>query len=297
MSDVRYILVPRDDSDNLQSGQSPSWATDEGGNDVFRKTSDGTVLSSPAISEFGSTGVYYFDVDYSVLDAAHITGEIDWGAIYGANRYQVWRGAATDYSQWLEAWQITLQLYETGTTIAITENTRVTVQNSSGGAESPSREPDASGQIVFGLQNGTYSLVPRATPRIEWQDAPWSVTVDGANATVTQYGTPWTPTAPPLGDYCAVFCFAEEPNGDIPSSGTFHIEKIHSPNTRGSGSTTATVVLGDDSDTIDSSGRASVNILQGAVVDLALYTHDRRTPIIKRKVTVPSTSTANWETL
>jgi len=198
MSTVRYIESPRDAYGNLQSGQSPTW-------EFFRQTSDATDLSSyaPTITEIGSTGRYYWDIDFATLNngdaVGHVTAEIDWGSIFGtARRYQTVRMSSTDYDGWDEAPEITIQLYETGTTTPITDAYVQVWHQTAELPLSPALTPDANGQVTVGVPAGTYRLVPRLDSEIEWQSTPWTFTVTG-EATFTFYGTVGATTVVPEG--------------------------------------------------------------------------------------------------
>jgi len=153
---------------------------------------------------------------------------------------------------------------------------------------------NTNGVVVFYLDDGTYTVINPDTGTHEGEENDIVVSGDTSETITITANTVASPANP---NYCRVFCYAIEPDGDIPSSGSLEITGIHSPATSGSGAGTLTIVMGDDSTELDASGYAHLDILRGAVVDLALYTNGRETPITKRRVTVPDASTANWETL
>jgi hypothetical protein len=153
---------------------------------------------------------------------------------------------------------------------------------------------DTAGRVTYYLDAGDYFVVTPSTAL--WNGANTPITVMG-ETTIEIELTLNTIPAPPDADYCRVFVYAKEPDGSVPDSGVFSLERIHSPATVGEGATTVTIVLGDDSRALDDNGYSYLDILQGARVDLALTTHGRKVPILKRNVTVPTAATANWETL
>lgn len=300
MMSVRYMFSPIADPLVLSppfpvTGLSPTW-------EFLVRTSDGLDLtaSAPSITEHSTvSGLYYFDIDYENIggqSAAHVTGLIDWGATLGeARRYQEFRGAATDYSGWLEGYPVTLQLYETGTTTPITQHAEVTLYDSTGTeALSPALSVDANGVIRFAVHNGNYHIVPRSTPYIEWEDLPWTITVNGEALSVTKYGTVWEPSSPATPDACVLFVLAGDIGGNPVSEGTFEITRIVSPSTIGTGDSTQRVVLTDNPVTMEN-GRAEIQVLQGAVLETR-FTPENGIPITKT-ITVPTASSANWSTL
>lgn len=296
MATVRYVFMPDDEAGVGQTGLTPGWRDDLDANDMFYRTSDMTALTAPTISEQGTSGIYYFDVDYDDLAAAHITGTIDWGAAIGTlRRYQRWRGAATDYSGWCEGYEVTVQIYETGTTTPITDHAVLTLYDSTGTyARSPALGVNDDGQVVFNAPNGTYRVAPKSTPYVTWQSTPWTVTVNGAVLSTTKYGTVWEPSAPTSPDGCVLFLLAGDIAGVAIDEGTFEVTGVVSPSTISSGATTQRVVLTDNPVTI-TDGRAEIEVLQGAVVDTRFVPEDG-IPIEKR-VTIPAADSANWDTL
>lgn len=154
------------------------------------------------------------------------------------------------------------------------------------------------GQVTFYLDDNegaeVYEFVVPSTTT--WTGGTAEVSVDG-DASVSITLVPKTIAGPSDANYCRVFCYAKEPDGSIPSSGTLSLEKIHSPSVTGTGASQVTIVLGDSTRAIDDDGYAYIDILREAVVDLALYTNGRKIPLQKRNVTVTDAATANWETL
>jgi len=145
------------------------------------------------------------------------------------------------------------------------------------------------------LDDGIYTFVSPSTGTHDGEENEVVVSGD-TEAAITV--TAKTFSEPEEAGYCRVHVYAKEENGDIPSSGTFKVIRLESPDTTGSGTGTVTVVLGDNEASLDAvTGHAYLDIVQGAKVDLALYTHGRKTPIVKRGKTIPASSAVSWEEL
>lgn len=175
----------------------------------------------------------------------------------------------------------------------LANNVKITAQDGDGNTVGV-LTTDSLGVCEFKLDDGDYTLSTSTTSM--WESSSNDVTVSGD----TDVALTLTPQATPSvaeGDYCRVHVYAREENGDIPSGGTFSVDRVISPDTTGSGTSTVTIVLGDNSDALDNEGHAYLDILQGAKVDLSLTTHGRKTPINKRGVTIPAESAKSWEDL
>lgn len=185
------------------------------------------------------------------------------------------------------------RVYKDGDGNAVT-SLKVTCKNADESLVIATQTTDSSGSVTFNLDAGTYHLV---TPSTSVYEASNTEIVVSDNSTDTITISTQTPSVPSDPQYCRVYCWVKEEDGTIPT-GTFEVERIHSPRVSGSGSTAITVVLGDNPGTLDANGYAYVDVLRGAKVDLALYTNGKEFPDeIKRRVTIPDTASANWETL
>lgn len=287
---VRYRVYGADGEYIPRDGLTPIWID-------FVKTSDGTALAEPTIIGVGGgTGAYYFDVDYAGLGAAHVTGKIDFGEILTpsfVNRWQEFRGAATDYSDWMVGYPIIVQLYETGTVNKIVGET-VTLYTADGLVPlSPLLTSNADGQVRLGLPAGDYSLVPTTTPEYTWQDLPWTFTVTAA-ATITQYGTPRVAPTPTDPGSCVVFGFFRGPQKQV-LEGTFRVIALHSPDTIGDAPATISLACKESPVTIVD-GYAELEIIRDCVVDLKAELTDAR-DITRVKCRIPDADSVNWTTL
>jgi len=136
---------------------------------------------------------------------------------------------------------------------------------------------DTSGQVVFNLDDGTYTLVNPSTATHEGEEN--SVTVSGdTSETITI--TARTIPSPPTADYCTVF-----------------VSRVWSPETRGTGASTIDVAWSDeDSDELDANGCWQLFLLRGAVVDIEVELTNGDM-LKRRRVIIPDVAQKNWREL
>lgn len=183
----------------------------------------------------------------------------------------------------------TVTLTFTDTNGAVLASTKITVEGTG-----ITGTTNSLGVVTFYLDDGTYTFINSSTATHEGEENEVVVSGDTTEAITI---TAKTFSEPAEADYCRVHVYAKEENGDIPSSGTFSLDRVHEPATTGTGMGTVTIVLGDNSMALDATGHAYLDILQGAKVDLSLTTHGRKTALTKRKKTVPAQSAVSWEDL
>ncbi len=163
---------------------------------------------------------------------------------------------------------------------------RVTVHNSAQTDAGLIQVTNSSGQVVYGLDDGSYKVVVRTSPEYTAAN-PFTLEVNGTT-TQTLTVTPVTIPAPADPAYCTVYCWAQELDGSIPAA-TFALTAKHSATASGK-----SVLLGADTATVNvTTGYAALTILRGAVVTLELSSAtDRRR---RERVVVPAADSVNWE--
>lgn len=107
----------------------------------------------------------------------------------------------------LGAHQVTLQLYETGTTTPIADVT-VSVKNSDQSLLLGVVETDSNGQATFGRNDGTYKLLCEKSGFTF--TTPETLTVAGVDVSQTIYGTAWTAPVAPTVYTCIVYGWVKD---------------------------------------------------------------------------------------
>lgn len=213
------------------------------------------------------------------------------GTSTGATAEEVWTYATrilTETTTGSGANAITIQVYDAGTTDPV-QGVRISAKTGAG-LPAAIGVSDAVGQIVFGLDDGVYSLLAVLAG---YSFAVGSVTVAGADQTVTIYGTPLAlPIAPTNPDDCRLSIFVGgQSAADIYVAGELQAwaEIKELPHKAGGRFWTGQQIYGSfDAD------RQEVywEIIQGATVQIRMKSHG-----INARITVPASATADLDDL
>jgi hypothetical protein len=210
-----------------------------------------------------------------VLTAAHDAGS--WGSSLGSG-----------------AKAVTVAVVD-GAGLAV-PNVVVTVKNSAQTADIAVQTTNSTGSTpsAFGLAASTaYKFVLSGVDSGYTYSNPYSATTAAGVGTET---ITLTVAAAVPGSYCTVECAEEIQNGDYPE-GHFWITAYRSPATRMVGGTKVDITYGpDECDISPTTGKASLQILQGAVVTLRVKTANET--LEKADVVIPaSAGPVNWNDL
>jgi hypothetical protein len=180
-------------------------------------------------------------------------------------------------------------------------NVKVTVKNSAQTANIGIQTTNSSGATPsgFGLDaSTTYKVVLSGVDSGYTYSNPYTVvtTAGAAAQTATLVVTAVELPAAAAAGYCTVYCAEEVQNGDYPV-GHFWITAYKSPATRTVGAVKVDITYGpDECDISATTGQASLQILQGAVVSLKVKTEDQT--LEKVDVVVPAIAgPVNWNDL
>lgn len=142
-------------------------------------------------------------------------------------------------------------------------------------------DTDTAGECTFYLNAGTWRFIAAATGA----QSGGTVDVDvSAAQDVSLVVTAVALPDPAPAGYCSVYAIGEYQNG-ADAAGTFRVSALRSPQVRDEDGIPVAVFLGDDSPALVD-GRATVTVLQGAVVSFVLSTSGGT--ISRENVTVPS---------
>jgi hypothetical protein len=173
------------------------------------------------------------------------------------------------------------------------EGVKVTVNNQTETGSALVVYTDENGQAICYLNDGPWRVLAAANG---YQGGgATNFTVNGPEAVVVTVVATTLPAAAAAG-YCTVYCAEETQNGEYPT-GKFWITGYKSPATRTSGAVTVDITYGPDEEALSvTTGQASLQILQGAVVSLRMKTEDQT--LEKTDVVVPAeTGPVNWNDL
>lgn len=142
-------------------------------------------------------------------------------------------------------------------------------------------DTDTAGQCTFYLNAGTWRFIAAATGAQSGGTVDVDVSVpQDVSLVVTAVALP----DPAPAGYCSVYAIGEYQNG-ADAAGTFRVSALRSPQVRDEDGVPVAVFLGDDSPALVD-GRATVTVLQGAVVSFVLSTSGGT--ISRENVTIPT---------
>ena len=158
------------------------------------KTADAGTLAEMQATPAGVTWDNTTDSEQALRDR----GDVAWGP-----------GAAGEYS-------ITLTV-QTSLAVAI-PNQWVWLLDASGAVVSQPQQTNASGQVVWSLNNGTYYPNIAANSSYTWDHTNYAVTVSGAVAATTIVGTAFAAPTPTSAEYCVIYGYLKDLSGTVLAS-------------------------------------------------------------------------------